>query len=74
MFENKNSRCRNCRFWWPTGEGAGAVDREHAIFGQCRYEAPVALINDLPDHRARYTSWASTKRDDWCGRHMHVTG
>ena len=73
MFENRNLRCRNCRFWWPTAEAAGGVDREHAIFGQCRCEAPVALINDLPDHKVRYTSWAATKRDDWCGRHMHVT-
>jgi len=72
MFENRNSRCRNCRFWWPTAE-AGTADREHAIFGQCRVDAPGALVSDLPEHKVRYVAWASTKRDDWCGRHMHVT-
>jgi hypothetical protein len=72
MFENRNSRCRNCRFWWPTAE-TGTAEREHAIFGQCRFDAPVALISDLPEHKVRYVAWASTKRDDWCGKHMHVT-
>jgi len=73
MFENTNLRCRNCKYWWPTAEGGNAPNREHAVFGQCRCNAPPALIVDLPDHKARYPSWAVTKRDDWCGQHVHTT-
>ena len=42
MFENKNSRGRDCRFCWPTAESGATAEREHAIFGQCRYDAPRA--------------------------------
>jgi len=31
------------------------------------------IMGDLPDHKVRYTAWASTKRDDRCGRHMYMT-
>ena len=73
MFENKNLRCRNCRLWWPTADGGGVAEREHAIFGQCRFEAPPIIMTELPDHKVRYPAWASTKRDDWCGKHVHTT-
>jgi len=72
-FENKNMRCVTCRFWWPTGEAAhGEVLRAHAILGQCRRFAPPAQTVDLPDHGRHYPSWATTKRDDWCGEHQHM--
>jgi hypothetical protein len=72
-FENKNMRCRTCRFWWPTGEGAGSEPaREGSILGQCRCHAPPAQVVDLPDHGKHYPSWATTKRDDWCGEHQHI--
>jgi hypothetical protein len=73
MFENKNQRCRNCRYWWPTGETGNEVTREHAIFGQCRCHGPPVLAAELPDHKVRYPAWASTKRDDWCGEHANLT-
>jgi hypothetical protein len=73
MYENKNLRCRNCRFWWPTAESGGTPNREQAVFGQCRFDAPPVQSTDLPDHKTRYPAWTSTKRDDWCGKHMHVT-
>jgi hypothetical protein len=72
MFENRNSRCRNCRFWWPTAE-TGTAEREHATHGECRCEAPMALLAESPEHKPRYAAWASTRRDDWCGKHMHVS-
>ena len=72
-FENKNMRCRSCRFWWPLAEAAGKeADRQHAILGQCRRYAPPAQITDLPDHGRHYPSWATSKRDDWCGEHQHM--
>jgi len=74
MFENANLRCRNCRFWWPTAEAGVGATRERAGFGQCRCQAPPALLSDSPDHEPRFAAWASTRRDDWCGSHMHTTG
>jgi hypothetical protein len=72
-FENKNQRCRNCRFWWPTAEGADhEPNRERSIFGQCRFNAPPAVVADLPDHARRYPVWSTTKREDWCGQHQHI--
>ncbi len=57
----------------PIAEAAGKeADRQHAILGQCRRYAPPAHITDLPDHGRHYPSWATTKRDDWCGDHQHV--
>ncbi len=48
-FENKNLRCRGCRFWWPTGEGAANEPlRERAILGQCRRHAPPPLLPICP--------------------------
>jgi hypothetical protein len=71
-FDNKNLRCRDCKFWWPTAEAAGGEpSRERLIFGQCRRYAPPTQIFDLPDHGKRYPGWATTKRDDWCGDHQH---
>jgi len=71
-WENKNLRCHDCKYWWPTAEAAGAEpSRERSILGQCRRHAPPALIADLPDHSRRYPAWATTKRDDWCGEHSH---
>jgi hypothetical protein len=71
-WENKNLRCRDCKFWWPTAEGATSEpSRERSILGQCRRYAPPTLIGDLPDHARRYPAWATTKRDDWCGDHQH---
>jgi hypothetical protein len=72
-FDNKNLRCRNCTFWWPTSEGGHDASRERSVFGQCRRHAPPTLVLDLPDHAVRYPGWPSTKRDDWCGDHVHVT-
>jgi hypothetical protein len=72
-FENRNMRCRTCRFWWPVAEAAGKEpSREHAILGQCRRIAPPAQLAELPDHGRHYPSWATTKRDDWCGEHQHM--
>jgi len=72
-YENKNLRCRDCRFWWPIADGAGSEPtRDRSIFGQCRRYAPPASVGDLPDHGRHYPSWAATKRDDWCGEHEHV--
>jgi hypothetical protein len=72
-FEHKNMRCRTCRFWWPIAEGADREPmRERAILGQCRHQSPPAQTVDLPDHARHYPSWATTKRDDWCGAHEHV--
>jgi hypothetical protein len=72
-FENKNLRCRGCRFWWPTAEGTGnEPHRERSILGQCRRYAPPAQVADLPDHGRHYPSWPTTKRDDWCGEHQHI--
>jgi len=71
-WENKNLRCRDCKFWWPTAEAAGhEPSRDRSILGQCRRHAPPAMFNDLPDHARHYPSWATTKRDDWCGEHQH---
>lgn len=71
-WDNKNLRCRDCKFWWPTAEAAGGEpSRERSILGQCRRHAPPTLLADLPDHARHYPSWATTKRDDWCGEHMH---
>ena len=48
-FENKNMRCRTCRFWWPIAEAAGKEpDRQHAILGQCRHDAPPAQLPNCP--------------------------
>jgi hypothetical protein len=72
-FENKNMRCRSCRFWWPTPEGTDhEPHRERSILGQCRRHAPPAVVADLPDHGRHYPSWTTTKRDDWCGEHQHI--
>jgi hypothetical protein len=72
-FENRNLRCRGCRFWWPIGEATGNEPvRERAILGQCRRYAPPAAVADLPDHTRHYPFWATTKRDDWCGDHEHM--
>ena len=72
-FENKNLRCRNCRSWWPLAEAAGQEpNRARAILGQCRRYAPPTQLSDLPDHAKHYPSWATTKREDWCGEHVHV--
>jgi hypothetical protein len=72
-FENKNMRCRTCRFWWPTAEAAGnEAIRERSILGQCRRFAPPAQVAELPDHGRHYPSWATTKRDEWCGDHQHM--
>jgi hypothetical protein len=72
-FENKNMRCRSCRFWWPTAEVTDhEPHRERSILGQCRRHAPPAHITDLPDHGRHYPSWATTTREDWCGEHQHV--
>jgi hypothetical protein len=72
-FENKNLRCRNCRFWWPTADVDGQEPvRARAIIGVCRRHAPPALVGDLPDRARHYPAWASTKRDDWCGEHQHL--
>ena len=72
-FENRNMRCLTCRFWWPLAEAAGKEpNRTHAILGQCRRSAPPAAVADLPDHGRHYPSWATTKRDDWCGDHQHM--
>ena len=50
-WENKNLRCRDCKFWWPTAEGAGGEpSRERSLLGQCRRHAPSAMIFDVPDH------------------------
>ena len=71
-FENRNLRCRGCRFWWPIGEAAGNEPvRERAILGQCRRHSPPAAVADLPDHTRHYPFWATTKRDDWCADHQH---
>lgn len=71
-WENKNLRCYDCMFWWPTGEGSGGEpDRQHSILGQCRRHAPPALVGDLPDHTRHYPAWVTVKRDDWCGEHKH---
>ena len=71
-WDNKNLRCHDCRFWWLVAESSGGEPRrEHSILGQCRRHAPPVLIVDLPEHTRRYPSWASTKRDDWCGEHQH---
>jgi hypothetical protein len=71
-WENKNLRCRDCKYWWPTVEGTGnEPSRERSIMGQCRRHAPPPSILDLPDHGKRYPGWATTKRDDWCGDHAH---
>jgi hypothetical protein len=72
-WENRNLRCRNCRFWWPLPEASGSEPhRERATFGQCRRHAPPVLASDLPDHSRHHPGWISTKRDDWCGEHQHV--
>jgi hypothetical protein len=71
-WENKNLRCRDCRFWWPTAETAQEPIRAKSVFGQCRRHAPPALLSDLPDRQHHYPVWAATKRDDWCGEHSHV--
>jgi hypothetical protein len=71
-WDNANLRCRNCKHWWPTPEGAGhEPSREHSIFGQCRRHAPPALVSELPDHGRHYPAWVTTKRDDCCGEHQH---
>jgi hypothetical protein len=72
-YENKNLRCRNCRFWWPTAEATDhEPSRERSILGQCRRFAPPAAVADLPDHGRHYPAWVTTKRDDWCGEHQHT--
>ena len=71
-FENKNLRCHDCHFWWPMTEGAADALRRTAIFGQCRRLSPPPLMLEVPDRQARYASWSSTKRDDWCGEHAHL--
>jgi hypothetical protein len=53
-------------------EGAGTQpSRERSIVGQCRRYAPPTQVSDLPDHGRHHPSWATTKRDDWCGDHQH---
>ena len=72
-WDNKNLRCHDCRFWWPTAEATGnEPSRERSILGQCRRHAPTPLVGDMPDHSRRYPAWVTTKRDDWCGEHQHV--
>ncbi len=72
-FENKNLRCRDCKFWWPTAEATGnEPSRDRSILGHCRRRAPPVTFADLPDHARRYPAWVTTKRDDWCGEHEHV--
>ncbi len=71
-WDNKNLRGGDCKFWWPTAEDANnEPSRDRPILGQCRRHAPPAQVFDLPDHIRRYPSWATTKRDDWCGEHMY---
>lgn len=72
-WDNKNLRCRDCRFWWPTAEGTGnEPSRERSLLGQCRRHAPPALVADQSDHVRHSPAWVSVKRDDWCGEHQHV--
>jgi len=71
-FENKNMRCHDCKFWWPISESDREPTRSSAIFGECRYDAPSASIQELPEHKTRYAFWVATKRDDWCGRHERL--
>ncbi len=33
----------------------------------------MALLAESAEHKPRYAAWASTRRDDWCGKHMHVS-
>jgi len=63
-FENKHLRCRNCKYWWPTGDPHDEHLREHAMRGQCRRHAPPPVAADQ--------EWAFTQHDDWCGEHSHV--
>ncbi len=71
-WDNRNLRCFNCKSWWQLSEGATSEpSRERSIFGQCRRHAPPAQVSDLPDRTRHYPSWATTKRDDWCGEHAH---
>jgi len=71
-WENKNLRCSDCKFWWPTGTAGAEPIRRVAIFGRCRRSAPPSMVGDLPDHSPKYPVWATTKRDDWCGEHEHL--
>ena len=72
-FENKNLRCNHCRFWWPTAEGAGNEPTANArSSGSAGATRAVADLADLPDHGRHYPSWATSKRDDWCGDHQHT--
>ena len=34
--------------------------------------APPAASVDKPDYGRHYPSWATTKREDWCGEHEHI--
>jgi hypothetical protein len=64
-YENKNLRCRNCRFWWPmVEERADQHPREHATRGQCRRHAPQPVAIE--------PIWAITQSSEWCGEHSHV--
>jgi hypothetical protein len=72
-FENINLRCKDCRFWWPTAEGTGHdPSRDRSLLGQCRRRSPPAASVDKPDYDRHYPSWATTKREDWCGEHEHI--
>ncbi|MEJ2378922.1 MAG: hypothetical protein P8Y53_07160 [Pseudolabrys sp.] len=71
-WDNRNLRCFNCRSWWPLPEGTGGeASRQRSLMGQCRRYAPPAQWAELPDRARHYPSWATTKRDDWCGEHAH---
>jgi hypothetical protein len=71
-FDNKNLRCRDCKFWWPVAEGGDEPTRQYSIYGHCRRHAPPSFAADLPDHKPHYPTWCVTKRDDWCGEHVHM--
>jgi hypothetical protein len=71
-WQNKNLRCRNCKFWWPVAEGSNEPSHDHSTHGQCRRHAPPAAVHDSAEQTRSYPGWATTKRDDWCGEHSHV--
>lgn len=71
-FDNKNLSGRDCKFWWAAAEGGREPSRQQSIYGQCRRQAPPAVVTDIPDHKPRYPAWVATKRDDWCGEHVHL--
>lgn len=72
-WDNRNLRCRNCTYWWPVTEGENSEPhRERSDFGQCRRHAPPTTVGEPADHGRHYPCWAVTKRDDWCGEHVHV--